>query len=994
MAALEVRVLGPPEVRVAGTVARITSWKAVALLGYLAVEPGAHARQRLAALFWPDAMPEVAQSSLRNALTLLRHALGPCADRLVTDRRTAQLRLAPDDRLDVQVLLQGHPDAYRGDFLEGVPLEATEGLGAWLEAQRDRLRALAGQAYDQHTRTLLDTAPGDAVDAARRWLALDDLNEEAWRRVIRAYHAAGQRHQARAALAACHAVLQRELGVAPAPETLALGLQVVEISGRVTRAAVVQHGPPAFFVGRAAEQAQLRATFHSVMDGTVHVTVLLGEPGIGKTSLAQAFAQWTEDQGARVLRGRALSTQGSTLGSWSDLLRSAVETGFSPHVLPPLWRSEAARVLPEWAAGDVHPGDAGDLTFLFEALARTLRAVAGDAPLVLVLDDVQWMDPASRDALMVVAHRLPQLGMRVMVVLTVRAEAVGPATLAAAWLTQLGRSVPVTRLTLGPLSETETQAFVTLHARDEDARDVGTWLYAQSLGQPLYLGQAFKALIERDAIERTGDGWRLRWAQVPALAPGVREVIEERCSHLSPAGLAVAQGCAVLGEHATFDVLRQVAGLDEQGALAGCEELLQGGLLSERPGATDLQYLLAHERVRETVYGLLSAPRRQLLHRRALAAIEAHAPPDVLAWHAAQGGRIADARALLRRSAQEAGRLGFSAAARAALERALALNPQGHEHVELLLLCAEACERLGDEEGQRRMGTEALHRAQELDLPDLVVQSLNRLAWVEAESPDVARPLSEQALALARTLGDPSLLASSLQGVARSYRHENPSLALTLQGEAMTHLHTLGDVRRLGFGHMNTAYTHFALGNLDEELSHFHHAVNAFHSAGHTLLEALTLAELGTRLIDLGRAGEAVTVLHRAVRLRERSRPRAPIMRAVWACALAQTGDPGAGWTVMLEGLDEPIEPPVGRLTLSWVARFLLACGQTGAAVVVLGAGQVTSPQASHTEPHVAAVLVRAQSELGHTETEGGLSRGSALTLDEALALIRSLAPA
>lgn len=970
------------------------------------MERGPQAREILAALFWPDSTPDVARSSLRNSLTYLRQALGAASTRVVTDRDTVRLRLEPGDTLDVEALEQGQATAFRGDFLAGLGLGDEEALGAWLDAQRGRVRAQADRAYALSTHALLDTSPTEAADVARRWLALDNLNEEAWRRLIQALLALGQRGPAREALAACHAVLSRELGVSPAPETLALGvhLDTAPLDVQETAVGEVTFTPdPPGFVGRISELARLWASFRAVQGGSVRAALLLGEPGIGKTSLATAFTLRAAEESARVLRGRAFPTQATALGVWTDLLRSALG-GVGPEALPlaPFWRAELARILPEWRAEVAFPAAAGpgDLTQLFEALARALMALAGESVLMLLLDDAQWMDAASRDALGYVTHRLRQTGTRAMVVLTVRSEALhsgetpGPGEALAGWLTRFGRDVPLERLALEPLTAADTHTLVAEAAQGANVTDVADWLHTHSRGQPLYLTEAFRDLVERGAIDTAGGQWRVRRDRAVSLPFSVRAVIEERCSRLPPAALATAQVCAVLGEGATFDRLQQVADLTEEDALGGVEVLLHTDLLREVASPNDVTYLLSHDRIGETLRENLSGPRRRLLHRRALTAFGEQATPAVLARHAIGAGLPAEARAHLRRSAAEADRLGFARASRSALEEALTLGPEVIERAEMLLQYAEACERLNDEQGQLQAGREALNLARELGADHLVVQALNRLAWVQQEQPLLSRPLSEEALAVARTLNDPFLLVSSLQGVARSYRQEDPQRAMQLQREAMDLLLAAGDAKRLGHGHMNMAYTEEAVGNPAAAPEHLRRAVVAFREVRHDTLQALALAELGLRLIPLDEVAEAVTVLAQAVELRERSRPRAPAIRAAWAYALALIGDEPLGWNVLRRGLEEEADPAAWSLTLVWAARFLAACGRLQDALTLVGTVRSAAPrfQASYVDEHTAPVLDLAGVRLREAEVDSALTQGTSLTLDEGVAFLRDQA--
>ncbi|HWG85027.1 MAG TPA: BTAD domain-containing putative transcriptional regulator, partial [Deinococcales bacterium] len=235
---LELLFLGPAQVRVNGEAAAFKTRKALVLLAYLALEGGAQGRDRLAGLFWPDSEPEAGRASLRNTLVYLREGLGEAADRLHADRSSVSLRLQPGDWLDVRELEEAaravRPgvavpadggrlgDAARlagGEFLLGVEVEEGE-LDEWLSARRSQARRWTEMLLSRLIQSHMEA--GDfpaAVEAAERWVTLDNTSEEAWRSLASAHHAAGQRSAAREALRECRRVLQEELGATPAPET-------------------------------------------------------------------------------------------------------------------------------------------------------------------------------------------------------------------------------------------------------------------------------------------------------------------------------------------------------------------------------------------------------------------------------------------------------------------------------------------------------------------------------------------------------------------------------------------------------------------------------------------------------------------------------------------------------------------------------------------------------------------------------------------------------
>ena len=219
---LRVRLLGSPRIQRGGRTVALDTRKALALVAFLALE-GRQARDRLAALCWPDADSERARGALRRTLSTLRSALG---DALVTDGRSAELaagvdvdavrfrRLVADGRLDDAVA------AYEGDLLEGFTLRDAPDFDEWQAAQREHLRTALAGVLERLVQREAD--PSQALPHAQRWLALDALHEPAHRVLMRLHASAGDRTAAIRQYRECVRLLDRELGVAPLHETAAL----------------------------------------------------------------------------------------------------------------------------------------------------------------------------------------------------------------------------------------------------------------------------------------------------------------------------------------------------------------------------------------------------------------------------------------------------------------------------------------------------------------------------------------------------------------------------------------------------------------------------------------------------------------------------------------------------------------------------------------------------------------------------------------------------
>ncbi|TMD71282.1 MAG: hypothetical protein E6I97_18965, partial [Chloroflexi bacterium] len=294
-------------------------------------------------------------------------------------------------------------------------------------------------------------------------------------------------------------------------------------------------------------------------------------------------------------------------------------------------------------------------TRLFEATARLLHLWAGRRPLVLLLDDMQWADIATLDLVLYLARSLSDQGAPVLLLINLQTRAESFTAALSTWLMALKRTrMALTALLLAAFTQEETRCFVQELAWAEQPVEVGNnhgategsreqreastlrealvpfanWLYFQTRGQPLYLVETLKGLLEREIIvpalqEKGSWGLVLRTgllAQVPVgeLIPSiVRELICSQLGRLTPSARALLMAIAAPGgQGLTFEQLIEVAQLDEREGLRALEELLRGGLLVEE--AQD-GYALPREMMREVVYQEAGMTCRRLMQRRVLA---------------------------------------------------------------------------------------------------------------------------------------------------------------------------------------------------------------------------------------------------------------------------------------------------------------------------------------------------------------------------------------
>ena len=462
---LRVRLLGELHAEVDGAAVAVpTSRRAWALLAWLALHPGEHARASVAARFWPDVLDSSARASLRSALWELRRALAADAA-LVAGRDRIALHCETDlaefdahvaaGRLEAAVAL--HRGALLADLDDDWVLEARDEHAARLGSALARLAAAAA-------------TPADGVGWARRRLALDPLDEDAARDLMRRLADAGDRRGALAAYDRLSDRLRGALGLAPSHQTRALAATIREAGAaapeRADREAPAVRasadGPP--LVGRDRDLAELTALWETVRGGGGGVAIIGGEAGIGKTRLALELVALARAGNARTARCTAAALGGAPpFALWVELL-AGLARELEPPAAAARWPEELARLAPSLplrlGRPRVEPPEVPpDLARarLFEASVELAEHATADRPLVLVFDDVHLADGPTLELAAYLARRIEHLP--VLLVLTRRMVPRRDAVDALAHAAR-GRGVAVLELALEPLSRLDLEALV------------------------------------------------------------------------------------------------------------------------------------------------------------------------------------------------------------------------------------------------------------------------------------------------------------------------------------------------------------------------------------------------------------------------------------------------------------------------------------------------------------------------------------------------------
>ncbi|HEX7472426.1 MAG TPA: AAA family ATPase, partial [Candidatus Limnocylindrales bacterium] len=496
---LSIRLLGPLDVSVGGRPIVVDTRKALAIVALVAAEGRPIARDELAAMFWPEADDEAARGSLRRTLSALRTAIGGAGMVIGRAQVALDLAAATVDLIEVERLaaslrgtdLEAAAALARGPFLAGFAVRDSPAFDDWRAARAVRVERTVGDLLDRLAAARLDGGDaGGAVEAARRRVELDPLDELGQRRLIELLAGAGDRAGAILQYRALIALFDRELGVAPLRETMELydAIREDRIRERPARKVVAHIRPTtvaaglgvpsaprsAPLVGRDRELVAIASEWRdAVPDG--RVVLLEGEAGIGKTRLAETVAASIRADGGIVLAARGYPGEGAiAYGPIAELLRVGLATPGGPARLEALddtARLEIGRLvdLPVSlrVAGVAGPDGASARVRLLDAIAGALTALAaGPVPGLVWVDDLHLVDDPTREALAYLARRLA--GQSVVLLLAWRREdltAAGEAT-----VDDLARQPAVTSLTLQRLVRDEVAAIVrAMRPTDGDA---------------------------------------------------------------------------------------------------------------------------------------------------------------------------------------------------------------------------------------------------------------------------------------------------------------------------------------------------------------------------------------------------------------------------------------------------------------------------------------------------------------------------------------------
>ena len=655
------------------------------------------------------------------------------------------------------------------------------------------------------------------------------------------------------------------------------------------------------FVGREHEIEILVAGLDTAVSGRGGRLFLIGgEPGIGKSRLVDEFSGVARSSGARVLYGRCWEAGGApTFWPWVQALRSYVRNE-PPSALRQQLGSgaaELAQMIPDIGEileqrASASPGGAEEARFrLFDATSRFLHRASESTALVVVLDDFDVADTPSLLLLQFVARGL--LDSRIVIVVTYRSGDYARVDGLGSRLDELAVDGATRSIRLRGLSETDVGLLVATVSPTPSSPGVVAALHRETEGNPLFVGEVLRMLVEEDAFRRVGTDplGRLPFPET------VRAVIGRRVERLSPECARVLRLASVIGREFDIGTLAAIAEMANEQLLTILDESSTARVTSTVPGSVD-RLRFSHALVRDAFYQSLPTVQRQHLHRELGAVLERRHRGELddhiaeIAHHfyaALPAGEIDDAARYARRAGDRALLLyGYEDAIRfyhMALDAIRSSDTSSDvDRCDLLLALGEAQDRAGDLGSARESYLEAAEIARRRTLAAHLARAAigygGRFVWGRAANDPILRPLLQDALEMLDA-ADSTERVRLLGRLACACRGDpDRDVAASMSAGALDMAHRLGDSSAIAYARVAHSGATYWYDNVADRLERaFAESAEAGTSGDKERLLSLHL-DRTSALLEVGRIAAAERCLDDLARLAEEIREPAYIWMA------------------------------------------------------------------------------------------------------------------
>lgn len=602
MAALKVKLFGIPEVHNGNQEIKFPFKKADALFYYLCIVKKT-TRDHLVNLFWADSEDNVAKKNLRNAIYIIKKKIG--AEVFLSPRRSMiELNAELAIETDIEAFMNEERviELYSGVLLEGLNLKGCENFENWLTAQRQYYEGIYIQKTLAMTHQEFELQHYNKVEAyCKKLIKIDPFDEEVYRMMMESYYAAGRFDKSIALYDDLVRLLDEELSISPAIQTVELYQKIVEKRSQQKKREKKESA--FYFHERNNELKVLIENYRNYLQNKTYVHYLIqGELGVGKTALMNALIHQLDDvEVVRVFCYQAI--EGFNLKAWDDLIEKlgALVEHYQIKI-PEFVKLAIVSTFPSFENQGIAIESRNNDEHVFRkrtvenAIYELIKIVTREVKLLLIFEDIQWLDEPSLIMLKkLVNERHVENPVVYITCRNAHSESIEK------FISEFSSRDIIKRIQLNRFTEDATMSFID-HFGNFDT-SVKQEIYKETEGNAFFLMELINGMSSGAALN--------------VLTPKIKDALKHRLLNLSKDSLQVVQlGSVYLKRFSVEDIIR-ISEKNEFEVLDFIEELENMYLIQEEvDDQGNAVYNFTHRKIKEYIYNDLSLSKRKILHTR------------------------------------------------------------------------------------------------------------------------------------------------------------------------------------------------------------------------------------------------------------------------------------------------------------------------------------------------------------------------------------------
>lgn len=618
---LTCKLFGIPEIYINNRKVLFPFKKAEGLFYYLLIKKQSF-RDSLVDLFWGSVDEEIAKKNLRNAVYIINKAFSK--DILVSPKRS-MIMLNTDIEIitDLDVFLNNNEcesiDAYTGEFLEGFMVKDADIFEKWVFTMRNQYRDAYVNMLQKKILKCIKEKKLDEVEVlCKNLISSDEFNEKAYRMLMSVYRKMELYDKAIEVYNNLSKLLHDELSISTEIRTNKLLAEIIK--EKAAKQAVSRNVAKEYFYGRQNELLSLVNNFYSFSKGHDGKSIIvLGEAGVGKSTLIKRHIKELDDNNTVVFKTNCYQAeQNYLLKPWNDILYQLSSIIKKEGIeIPKMLQKVVSHIFPSFSLNS--KSDEEDIIENVDilkyqvaeiAIIDIFRKVAENRKIVIVIEDIQWIDSMSLSLMQELIFE--NKNQSIIFIATLR---IGYEGKIEKFIDNMRAYNLISIVKLEGFNKKETyELALGMMPELNISHGLGELIYKETEGNALFIVEILNNLKQNIKIEQ--------------ITPRMQDIIKSRLMSVSSEGMKILNIASVFFDKVTLEGLQSISEKGELELTDILEELQNKYLLKEINNDGMVEFIFTHQKLREFVYNQLTMSKKRILHLRIARYIESHLKND------------------------------------------------------------------------------------------------------------------------------------------------------------------------------------------------------------------------------------------------------------------------------------------------------------------------------------------------------------------------------